>query len=116
MRGSDPARQVELPGEAPVVVEVQGAQNLPDAQHVALGDLAEGPGVLVVLLLLLLRCVHGGQTLPAHHLKYTAGLLHPKDTTPLLHLKHSTPFTTAPIYYTTPPLYYTRNTPLFYYT
>ena len=90
---SDPAREVELSSETAVVVEVQGAQNLPDAQHVALDHLPEGPGVLVVLLLLLLHRMHGGQTLPAHYLKHNTALLHPKHTTALLHRN-------TPLYYT----------------
>lgn len=62
-------RKVESPCVASMIVQVEGAEHLPDAQHVVLSDLFEGPGVLVVLLHLGLLLVHGCQALSAHHLK-----------------------------------------------
>lgn len=56
---SHPPREVKFACEASMVVQVKGAEHLPDAQHVALHNLLKGPGILVVLLhisLLLLHC------------------------------------------------------------
>lgn len=47
---SHPLWKVKFAREASVVVQVEGAEHPPDAQHVALCDLLKGPGILVVLL------------------------------------------------------------------
>ena len=47
---SHPPRDVKFACEASVVVQVKGAEHLPDPQHVAPHYLLEGPGILVVLL------------------------------------------------------------------
>lgn len=42
-----------------MVVQVEGAEHPPDAQHVALSYLLEGPGILVILLHISLLLLQG---------------------------------------------------------
>lgn len=51
-----------------MVPQVEGAEHLPAAQHVALHYLLEGPGILVVLLHLSMHVHHGCMALSVHHL------------------------------------------------
>lgn len=47
---SHPPWEVKFASEAAMAAQVEGAEHLPDTQHVAQCDLPEGPGILVVLL------------------------------------------------------------------
>lgn len=56
---SHPPFEVKFACKSSMIMQVVGAEHLPDTQHVALSYLLEGPGILVILLHISLLLLQG---------------------------------------------------------